>query len=223
MMVWLPVGLVGGLVGLDGTSFPQAMISRPFVAGAITGLLFGRPLEGAFIGFMIEVFALITLPVGAALYPESGTATVSATAAYMLAGPVGLDPGYLILALAFGLAWERVAGVTVVLQRRANGRLLVRTAAMAAKKLERRHLAAMSMDFLRGAVVSGTGALVGFALLRVLGPLWGLAPEVTAGLLVVAAAGMVGTVVSMFGGLRVHRLAVATGAAAGILTALVLQ
>jgi mannose/fructose/N-acetylgalactosamine-specific phosphotransferase system component IIC len=222
MMVWLPVGLLGGLVGLDGTSFPQAMISRPFVAGALTGLLFGRPLEGAFIGFMVEVFALITLPVGAALYPESGTAAVSATAAYMLAGPAGLDAGYLVLALAFALAWERVAGVTVVLQRRGNGRLLIRTDAMAARKLERRHLAAMSLDFLRGGVVSAGGAFIGFVLLRTLGPVWGLAPEVTAGLLAVAAAAMVGTAVSMFGGLRAHRAAVATGAAAGILTAMVL-
>jgi mannose/fructose/N-acetylgalactosamine-specific phosphotransferase system component IIC len=222
MIPWLPVGLVGGLVGLDGTSFPQAMISRPLIAGTLTGLLFGRPLEGAFIGFMIEVFALLTLPVGAALYPESGTAAVAATSAYLAAGPAGLEPGYLVLALAFALAWERVAGLTVVLQRRGNGRLLIRTSAMAAQKLERRHLAAMTLDFLRGGMVTLAGGLLGLVLLRFLGPHWGLPADVTAGLLAVVVAAMVGTVISLFGGLRARRGAIAGGAVAGLLTAVVL-
>lgn len=32
-MNWFLLALLGGFVGLDGTSFPQAMFSRPIVAG----------------------------------------------------------------------------------------------------------------------------------------------------------------------------------------------
>jgi mannose/fructose/N-acetylgalactosamine-specific phosphotransferase system component IIC len=223
MTSWLMVALWGGLVGLDGTSFPQAMISRPLIAGTITGLLFGRPIEGAVAGFLVELFALTTLPIGAAQYPESGTATVAATSAYLVATPVGLHPGYLALALLFALGWERVAAVTVVMHRRAAGRMLIRANAVEAVTLERRHLASMAVDFLRGAVVSLAGGLLGYGALRVLGPLWGLAPAVTAAILAAIGAGMVATAIPLFGGLRPRRLAVVSGVALGIVAALVLR
>lgn len=222
MMTWIGVALWGGMVGLDSTSFPQAMISRPLVAGAVTGLLFGRPVEGVVVGFLVEVFSLITLPIGAAKYPEPGPATVAAAAALIAATPPGVDPGYLTIALAFALGWERLSALTVMLQRRANGRMLVRTAAVAAEKLERRHLAAMSVDFLRGAAVSLTGGIVGLGLLSFLGPAWGIAPAATTALLAVVSGAMVGTAIPLFGGLRARRLAVAGGVAAGLLVTLVL-
>lgn len=223
MTGWLTVALWGGMVGLDGTSFPQAMISRPLIAGTVTGLLFGRPIEGAVVGFLIEVFALTTLPIGAAQYPESGTAAVAATTAYMAAAPAGLHPGYLVLALIFALGWERVTALTVVLHRRATGRMLIRTRAVDAGKLERRHLAAMTMDFLRGAMVSLVGGLLGFGLLRLLGPAWGLTMPATAAILSVIGAGMVATAVPLFGGLRARRLAVVGGLALGVVVTLVLR
>jgi mannose/fructose/N-acetylgalactosamine-specific phosphotransferase system component IIC len=222
-MTWIAVALWGGMVGLDSTSFPQAMISRPLVAGAVTGLLFGRPVEGVVVGFLVEVFSLITLPIGAAQYPEPGPAAVAATAALIAATPPGLEPGYLAIALAFALGWERLGSHTVMLQRRINGRLLVRTDAVAATKLERRHMAAMSVDFLRGSVVSVTGAVVGLGLLSVLGPLWGIAPAATTALLAVVSGAMVGTAVPLFGGVLARRWALAGGVATGLLVALVLQ
>ena len=76
-MSWLIAALLGGFVGLDATSFPQVMISRPVVAGVLTGVLFGRPAEGLAVGFLVEAFSLIILPIGAARYPDSGTATVT--------------------------------------------------------------------------------------------------------------------------------------------------
>jgi mannose/fructose/N-acetylgalactosamine-specific phosphotransferase system component IIC len=222
MIPWIGVAVWGGMVGLDGTSFPQAMISRPLVAGAVTGMIFGRPVEGVVLGFLMEAFALITLPIGAATYPESGTATVAAVAALLAATPPGLDPGFLVLALAFALGWERVGAATVILQRRANGRLLIRARAVAAGKLERRHLAAMTLDFLRGSVLCLAGAALGLPLLSLLGPRWGLDPAFTSGLLAVVAAGMLATAVPMFGGVRARRRALAGGVGAGILVALVL-
>ena len=80
-MNWLGVMVLGGIAGVDATSVAQTMISRPFIAATLTGLLVGRPEEGALLGAILELFALVILPVGAARYPEAGTAAVAATAA----------------------------------------------------------------------------------------------------------------------------------------------
>jgi mannose/fructose/N-acetylgalactosamine-specific phosphotransferase system component IIC len=221
-MTWLAVGLFGGFVGLDATSFPQAMISRPLVAGSLTGAIFGRPVEGVVIGFVMEAFALIILPVGAVRYPESGTATVAATAAYMAATPPGLVAGSVVLAVTFALFWERVAGESVVLLRRGNGRILGRIGGVAARQLEQRHLAAMTFDFLRGAVITGTGALLAFPVLAVLVGLWGLPSQLTTAALAALVAAMVGTAVPLFGGVRSRALALAVGLGAGIVMGMAL-
>lgn len=221
-MTWLVTGILGGFVGLDATSFPQVMISRPLVAGVLTGALAGRVAEGLALGFLMEVFALLTLPIGAARYPEPGTATVAAAAAYIAATPPGLDPGSLLLALAFALAWERLAGETVVLLRRANGRMLIAGGPVASGALERRHLVAMTLDFLRGAAVALSGALLGYALLTVLVPFWTLSRTLTLALLCIAAAGMIGTAVPLFGFGPRARVALVTGLVVGVALSVVI-
>jgi mannose PTS system EIIC component len=65
----LAIMLLGGFVALDATSFPQVMISRPLVAGALTGFVLGDPVAGALVGGLLEVFHLSVLPIGAARYP----------------------------------------------------------------------------------------------------------------------------------------------------------
>lgn len=222
MSDWLALAVLGGLVGLDTTSFPQMMISRPVVAGALTGALFGRPIEGVTIGFIIEVFALIVLPVGAARYPESGTAAVAATGAYLAAVPPGVRPGAIVLALAFALLWERLTGSSVVLQRRGNGRILT-TGPLSAVQLERRHMAAMTLDFGRGALVTLLGGLIGYAALALTTPYWTLGSGITTAVLAVLAAAMVGTALPLFGGLRARRLALAGGLGAGVVLSLLLS
>lgn len=216
MTGWLALGLFGGLVGLDSTSFPQAMISRPVVAGTLTGALFGRPVEGLVIGFIMESFSLITLPIGAARYPESGTATVAAVGAYVAAMAPGLAPGPLLIATVFGLGWEWVAGETVVLHRRSSGRMLTGHGTLAAEQLKRAHLAAMAMDFVRAAVVVATGALIGYALLELLAGQWGLPQEITLGFATLLVATMMGTTIALFGGARERRLSWALGLLTGV-------
>ena len=216
-MSWLATGLLGGFVGLDATSFPQIMVSRPLVAGVLTGVVFGRPAEGLALGFLVEAFALIILPIGAARYPESGTATVAATAAYLMATPPGLQAGSLLLALGFALAWERLAGETVVLHRQGNGRWLIGGGPLDAEVLERRHLGAMTFDFVRGGVVAVTGTLLGYGLLRLAAPFWALPQEVTLAALGIAAAGMLGTAVPLFGMGRNARVSLVAGIVVGVL------
>jgi mannose/fructose/N-acetylgalactosamine-specific phosphotransferase system component IIC len=222
MMSWLVIGLFGGLVGLDATSFPQVMISRPLVSATLTGALFGRPVEGMVIGFIMEAFALITLPIGAARYPESGTAAVAAVGAYMSSVAPGLTPGYLLAAVAVGLAWEWVAGATVVLQRRNNGHMLIREGALGPEALQRAHIAALTMDFLRGGVLAASGGLIGYGLLSLLRMGWGLPEGVTLGILTVVTATMIGTTIPLFGGARARRVSWSVGIALGLLAMVLL-
>src|SRR5437868_14827137 len=105
-MNWFGLAAIGGLVGIDATSFAQTMVSRPFIAATAVGLLAGRPEEGAVLGAILELFALVILPVGAARYPESGTAAAAATAAYMSATPI-MSPAVMLLAVLLSLLWER--------------------------------------------------------------------------------------------------------------------
>lgn len=222
-MPWVALALLGGLVGLDATGFPQIMISRPLVVGTLTGLAMGRPAAGLLVGGALEIFSLVTLPVGAARYPEAGNGALAATAAYVGAAGYGMDAPLLLLAIVFGLAWERAAGASVVLQRRENERLVAGEAELPdldPHAIERRHIGAMAMDFARGAVVAVVGAAVGGLLLRVLGGYWALGSGAALGILVVAASAMVGAILPMFGGWGERRIAFAIGVTCGLLTLL---
>ena len=98
----LAVAGVGTLVGLDVASVPQAMYSRPLVAGLLGGAAVGAPLPGLAIGALLELFALDTLPVGAARYPDWGPGSVAVGA---LAGAQGASAsGLLALVLVASLA-----------------------------------------------------------------------------------------------------------------------
>lgn len=225
MISWTMLALLGGLVGLDATSFPQAMISRPLISGTLAGALFGRPVEGLVIGFIMESFSLITLPIGAARYPEGGTAAVAAVGAYIAAvepGPVttgmesGLAVGALVIAVVFGFFWEWVAGESVVLLRRSNGQLLTRRGTLSGDELQRVHITAMTLDFARGAIVASAGAMIGYGLLQLLRGGWGLPDALTMGVLTLLVATMVGTTLPLFGGARARRVSWILGLAAGL-------
>jgi mannose PTS system EIIC component len=218
-MSWLAVGLLGGVVGLDATSFPQVMISRPLVAAGLTGAILGRPLEGLAVGLLLEVFSLGILPIGAARYPESGTGAIAGAAAYINASN-GPDAFLLLLAVVFALLWERLAGASVTWLRRANERFVGEIAAAAGgsggRLLETRHLGAMLLDFLRGAVVALAGAVLALGVLGLLGPLWALGDSPVLGVLVVAMATMLGAALSLFGNWEERWLSLTLGIACGL-------
>ncbi len=218
MTSWLAIALLGGLVGLDATGFPQLMFSRPIIAGLLAGLAFGLPLEGMLVGGALEISALVILPVGAARYPEAGIGAVAAAAAVTAAHAHGPYPVLLLLAIVLGLVWERVAGLSVVLLRRQNERLVAgdRRQPPSARSVERRHLTALSLDMLRGVIMSLVGAVMGAALLRALAPLWLPGPAVAAGLLTVALTGLVAACLPLMGGFRERRLVFVAGLICGV-------
>lgn len=224
-MNWFLLALLGGFVGLDGTSFPQAMFSRPIVAGALAGALMGSPVEGIMIGAILEVFDVAILPIGAARYPEGGPAAVAAAGAYVAATPAtAMAPGMLLMAVVFGLVWERVAGASVVLSRRVNGAVLARVVMDRADHVvERRHVAAIGFDFLRAAFVAVTGAAAGYILLTTLGPYWVTGPTLTLSAIVIASAVVLGGALTVFGGWAERRNVFILGVLCGSLAMLFLR
>ena len=123
--VVVPLLVWGSLVGLDLVSVPQAMISRPLVAGTVAGWLAGDMEAGLRIGVLFELFALDVLPVGAVRYPDYGPATVVAAA--LAAGtPWELSLG---VSVALGLVLAVIGGWSLQVVRRWNARAIQRKAA----------------------------------------------------------------------------------------------
>jgi PTS system mannose-specific IIC component len=121
----IPLLLWGTLVGLDLVSVPQAMISRPLVAGTVAGALAGDVESGLRIGVLFELFALDVLPVGAVRYPDYGPATVAAVA-LGLGTPWQLGLG---ISTALGLVFALLGGWSLQVLRRSNARAIQRRAA----------------------------------------------------------------------------------------------
>ena len=94
--------LAGMLVGVDLASFPQAMFSRPIVAGLLGGAAAGHPLAGLGVGAILELFAMDTLPVGASRSPDWGPGSVAAGA--LVSRSARLDADLLALVLVAVLA-----------------------------------------------------------------------------------------------------------------------
>jgi mannose PTS system EIIC component len=202
-LTWLVLIGLGAIVALDATSLGQLMLSRPLVAGTLAGTIFGMPLEGALLGALIEALALGILPVGAAKYPETGTAAVAAVGALGLSGAAPL-PGTLLLALMYGILCERLFGMTVVAGRYVNERLVhAGDAAFAPHRLdqavERRHLASMTLDIARGAIVTAVALIVGVPLLRAAVPLWSLPTPLPSLAVAVSAVAVLAGAARLFG------------------------
>jgi mannose/fructose/N-acetylgalactosamine-specific phosphotransferase system component IIC len=135
----LPIAILGGVLGLDVVSFPQAMISRPLVAATLSGALVGEAGSGLMLGAALELIALETLPFGASRYPEWGSASVVGGAIF--ASHAAHPAGAMSLGVLAALATTWVGGWTMVKLRQWN-------AAWAARKRDALEAGA------RGAVIS---------------------------------------------------------------------
>src|SRR5690606_8701381 len=194
------------------TSFGQFMLSRPFVAATLAGWLVGRPAEGATIGLILEAFHLTVLPVGAAQYPEGGPAAVAGGAVYAAAAP---QPSGLLLTVLFVLLLEWFGGETVHYLRQGNVRLVPAGNGEPTDpdRLERRHLTAILLDFVRGMLLVAAGILILSGLLRILGPFWGLGEEIPRAVIGAVVAGLLASSIRIVGS---HGWLAAAGAAAGV-------
>lgn len=218
-MTLLAVVLWGIVVGLDATSVVQSMVSRPLVASTITGAILGHPAEGAALGVVLELFALLVLPIGASRYPESGLGGVASTFALVEGGGPGFSAVSLLLAAIFGLGWERVAGGSVIMLRRLNERLVADTASrggVSARRLERLHLTAIAVDGMRAGLVTLFGAIAGSWLVGHLTGHWGLGEEAAWRALIIALAMTLGATLSLYGTDRKRYLVLLVGVLCGL-------
>lgn len=174
MITWVLLVLLGGIVALDATAFGQLMLSRPFVAATLAGAIVGMPLEGAIVGAALEALSLGILPVGAARYPDTGTAAVAAVGVLGLSNAAPVAPA-LLLVIVYGLTWQRIAGASVVAGRYVNERLVAGGRPPSPRLdaiIEHRHVATMLIDLLRGLVITLVALGIGVLLVRWLVPLW---------------------------------------------------
>src|ERR1051325_6845951 len=152
----IPIALLGGVLGLDVVSFPQAMVSRPLVAATLAGALIGQSASGRLLGAALELIALETLPFGASRYPEWGSASVVGGAIF--ATHPDQPAGAMTLAVLSALATTWVGGWTMVQLRRWNARLARqhREALEAGSRgaVISLQLTGMTADLARGAVLT---------------------------------------------------------------------
>ena len=152
----VPIALLGGILGLDVVSFPQAMISRPLVAATLGGALIGHPSSGLLLGAALELIALETLPFGASRYPEWGSASVVGGAIF--ASHPSHPAGAMTLATLSALATTWIGGWTMVKLRQRNavwaGHRRDALEAGARGSVVSLQLMGMTADFLRGALLS---------------------------------------------------------------------
>ncbi|PLY03653.1 MAG: hypothetical protein C0623_01145 [Desulfuromonas sp.] len=76
---YITVSLVAVICGLDRMAVCQVMISRPIVAGPLTGFVLGAPLIGLEVGLLVELLWLGRLPVGASIPPDDTQIATGAT------------------------------------------------------------------------------------------------------------------------------------------------
>lgn len=114
----LILSLLGGVLGLDTVSFPQAMLSRPIVGATLAGAFMGDASAGLLVGATLELFAVDTLPFGASRYPEWGSAGVLGGAFF--AEAAAFDAGRLTTTVLAALVVAWFGGWSMVQLRRLN-------------------------------------------------------------------------------------------------------
>ncbi len=170
----LPVAFLGGLLGLDMVSFPQAMLSRPLVSATLAGAFVGRASAGLLMGVVLELIALETLPFGASRYAEWGTAGAVGGAVY--AGQHVGAPGALPVATFAALATAVFSSQSMVWLRTWNARDARRMRAAVdagtIRAINAVQLRGLSMDFARGTGVTLVALAVLYPLSEQLVAVW---------------------------------------------------
>jgi PTS system mannose-specific IIC component len=171
-MIWkaMMVSLVGGVLCLDRV-FLQAMVSRPVVAGPLTGWVLGDPVTGLICGALIELFWIDRAAIGKYVPPNDTVTAVIVTAAAVLAGEgLGglsreLTAFALLVLLPLGYAGQRMDAWIM----RSNDRLAKKAVTLAEQAdiggIERQHLLGLLRAFILPALFIGAAVLAGSWLL----------------------------------------------------------
>ena len=171
----LPIALLGGFLGMDVVTFPQAMISRPIVAATVAGAFVGNSAAGLVMGAVLELLALEMLPFGASRYPEWGSASV--VGGSLFAAQPDSPAGALAVSLFAALVTAMLSGKSMVWLRRFNATLAAREHDELEKGSGRAvmglQLFGLSADLVRGFLVTLIAMLVFAPLMRPIVAAWG--------------------------------------------------
>jgi len=117
--------LMSIVCGLDRTAFLQLMISRPVVAGPLTGWLLGGPETGILVGALLELLWLGRLPMGAVIPPDDTQIAVGGTVLAVAAGGEFVAAGMAVtlLSVLLALPLGKVGARFDQWARKANSRL----------------------------------------------------------------------------------------------------
>jgi len=202
---YLLAGMVAMLTGLDRVALVQMMISRPLVAGPLTGLVLGKPLLGLEVGMLLELLWLGRLPVGAAIPPDDTQVSVGATVlAFSMGQILGLTGmPMVILAVLIAIPLGKFGQIFDRLARQVNDRLAASGLQALehgdTKRLERMHLMGLVSFALASLATACVIVLVGSVILFYLAPLLigavreaGLSLQYS--LIMVGAASLLGTI-----------------------------
>lgn len=158
---------IGAFLALDAVSFPQVMVSRPFVSATIGGLLFGSAAGGMLVGALLELLSMRHPPFGAAKYPDTGPAGLVAGSAYAASGAASIEA--LVAALIGGWIVGWIGAYAAYGRRRLNEIMLDRGGQISSNpsRLEMGQRFALGIDAARGFLVTG-GFLVPVTLTTIL-------------------------------------------------------
>jgi mannose/fructose/N-acetylgalactosamine-specific phosphotransferase system component IIC len=214
----LPIVVLGGVLGLDVVTFPQAMLARPLVAATFAGAFAGNATAGLFLGAILELIALETLPFGASRYPEWGSASVVGGVVY--ASQPGSPSGALAAGVLASLLTAVVSGGSMVTLRRMNARRAARLQSQldegSSSAVVGLQLFGLTADLLRGMLVTLGGLLVFAPLTAAIAGAWHSDDELTrATVTAIAAAVAAGAVWKIFHAVPRARLLFVAGAVAG--------
>jgi PTS system mannose-specific IIC component len=143
---------------------------------------------------VLELIALDTLPFGASRYPEWGSAGVVGGALFA-AEAKGL-PGALPASILAALLTASISGSSMVVLRRMIARRLERSRVQIEEgsrdALLSLHLSGMTLDLLRGAIVTTIAMLIFSPLVRAIVATWGSESQYSRAVVVVVAAMVAG-------------------------------
>jgi mannose/fructose/N-acetylgalactosamine-specific phosphotransferase system component IIC len=185
----IPLALLGGVLGLDVVSFPQAMVSRPIVAATLAGAFVGAPANGLLIGVVLELIALDTLPLGASRYPEWGSASVVGGA--LFASHATQPSGAMAVSVLSTLAVAWIGGWTMVKLRGQNAKWARRRrdaiSAGSRDAVIGLQLLGLTADLLRGGLFTAVAYAVLAPVMRAAVGVWGLDARLSRAVVVGAA------------------------------------
>jgi mannose/fructose/N-acetylgalactosamine-specific phosphotransferase system component IIC len=216
----LTLTLLGGLLALDGTSVGQFMVSRPLVAGVLTGWMVGDPALGLLIGGILEVYFISIFPVGGAEFPEGGPPTLVAVAVgATIPGPAGVALG-----VGLALILSRLGARSIRLLRRVTGHLTPDPARfrVTTSRIVWAHAAGIGVDFCRGCLLSLIGLWAGLSLAPAAAGAWPLQMPGTLTLLAIGASLPAGAFVGSLGGWKKRGILFLAGAFGFFLASVVL-